>query len=458
MIMKINIKTVVFITLMGWLFYSCAEPTETTQTVSDSPSAPEWVQNATIYEVNVRQFSEEGSFEQVQEALPRLRDLGVDILWLMPIHPIGEVERKGTMGSYYSIKDYFDVNPEFGTKDDFRSLVEATHEHGMKIILDWVANHTAWDNPLTETNPEFYELDESGNFMPPRGTDWSDVIQLDYENMEVWDYMVSALRYWVEEFNIDGYRADVAYMVPTEFWNRARAELDQIKPVFMVAEAETPELHPAFDMSYAWTVHHMLNSVAAGEEPITRIDEVLADNRERFPDDAIMMNFTSNHDENSWNGTVFERLGDGAKVFAALTIVMEGMPLVYNGQEVGLNKRLEFFEKDPIEWDLESPFLPFYMDLLNLKRTNSALGNGKWGAPMVRFLTTAPESVYSFYRSNDDNTVIALLNLTDEPVSFQINDRIPLGEFRRLFSGETVFISATDTFELDAWGYTILHR
>ncbi len=449
-----NLSLIILLFSFLLMFTKACAPEETEVA---TPSPPEWSYNATIYEVNVRQFSEDGSFKAVEEALPRLRDMGVKIIWLMPIHPIGEVERKGTMGSYYSVKDFFDVNPEFGTKDDFRSLVEATHAHDMKIILDWVANHTAWDNSLTETNPEFFETNEDGNFMPPRGTDWSDVIQLDYENPEVWDYMISALSYWVEEFNIDGYRCDVAYMVPTEFWNRARQELDSIKPVFMLAEAESPELHPAFDMSYTWRLHHAMNAIAQGEEPVSRIDEIIAEYRAEFPANAFLMTFTSNHDENSWAGTVFERLGDGAKAFGVLSATMDGMPLVYNGQEVGLNKRLEFFEKDPIIWDFDSPFLDFYTRLLNLNLTNPVLRNGDRGAPMVRIETSAQESVYAFVRDDGINSVFVMLNLTGEPVTFT-STQIPGGEFTNLFTDEIENPALATEYTLAPWDYVVLHR
>lgn len=422
-----------------------------------APVTPEWAYSATIYEVNIRQFSEEGTFAKVEEALPRLRDMGVKILWLMPVHPIGVVERKGTMGSYYSVKDYFDVNPEFGTKDDFRSLVEATHEHGMKLILDWVANHTAWDNELTITNPEFFETDENGNFIPPRGTDWSDVIQLDYSNPEVWDYMVSALAYWVREFNIDGYRADVAYMVPTEFWNRARKELDSIKPVFMLAEAESPELHPAFDMSYTWRLHHAMNAIAQGEQPISRIDEIRAEYRAEFPPNAFFMTFTSNHDENSWAGTVFERLGDAVQTFAVLSVLIEGMPLLYNGQETGLSKRLEFFEKDPIEWDFEHPFMEFYSILFNLKRSHPALLNGYRGQNMVSLTSDNTEQVYAFKREAGNRGVVVVMNLTNTPAEVNL-EGISEGSYTKLFTNETVELASNESFSLNAWEYHVFVR
>lgn len=424
------------------------------KTVDISPVTPEWVNNATIYEVNIRQFSEDGSFSKVEEALPRLKEMGIEIIWLMPVHPIGEVERKGTMGSYYSVKDYFDVNPEFGTKDDFRSLVNATHEHGMKLILDWVANHTAWDNELTITNPDFFEKDENGNFIPPRGTDWSDVIQLDYNNTDVWDYMISALEYWVREFNIDGYRADVADMVPTEFWNRARKQLDKIKPVFMLAEADAPHLHPAFDMSYGWRMHHLYNAVAQGREPVYAIEKLRLELKNDYPDNAILMNFTSNHDENSWNGTVFERLGDAVQTFAVLSVLMEGMPLMYNGQESGMSKRLEFFEKDPIDWDYNHPFISFYSELFNLKRTHPALINGIRGANTYILDSDNTEQIYAFKREVEDRSVVAIMNLTNRAAAVNVSG-ISQGSYNVLFSDTIVSLSAAESYNLEPWEYLV---
>ncbi|MCH8567551.1 MAG: alpha-amylase [Balneolales bacterium] len=388
-------------------------------------SPPEWSYNATIYEVNIRQFSEEGTFSAVEAHLPRLKELGVDIVWLMPVHPIGEKNRKGTKGSYYAVYDYFDVNPEFGSKDDLRSLIQTAHSLDMKVLLDWVANHTAWDNPLTQTNPDFYVLNEEGDFIIPPDTDWEDVIQLNYDNPAVHDYMASALRYWVEEFDIDGYRADVAYLVPTEFWIRARRDLDAIKPVFMLAEAHTPELHPAFDMGYNWEMHHLMNRIARGESVPNDIDAVLNDVRNNFPENTFMMNFITNHDENSWAGTEFDRLGEGKDAFAVLVATMEGMPLLYNGQETGFNRMLEFFEKDPIDWDFDSKYIEFYTRLNQLKQTHAALQNGARGGKMERVATTANDQIYAFTRSAGDEHILVVLNLSNSIASFEIESQLP---------------------------------
>lgn len=443
------------ILLMPLIILSCA-PEEQPEYPSP-PRTPEWAENATIYEVNIRQFSEEGTFSAFARHLPRLRDMGVDILWLMPIHPIGEKERKGPLGSYYSVYDYYGVNPEFGTKVDFRELVEQIHDHDMHIILDWVANHTSWDAVWTRTHPQLYETDDAGNFIIPPGTDWTDVIQLDYSSPETRSMMHEALEYWVRDFDIDGYRCDVADMVPTAFWNKARQRLDAIKPVFMLAEAETPEHHiHAFDMSYAWETHHQMNLLADGEIALADFEQHLEENRECFPEHAYRMQFTSNHDENSWNGTVYERLGDGVEPFAVLAATIPGMPLVYNGQEAAMDKRLAFFEQDPIEWG-DIPMQDFYTRLLRLNQQNRALFNGVHGGELVRLRTTADESIFAFYREVEDDKVIVMLNLTGEPVSFDITSFDLAGTYRNLFQDIEVQLGEHASWSFTPWEYVVLH-
>lgn len=444
-----------FTIILVLLVSGCAR-TESNEVTTTGLVHPEWSYNQTIYEVNIRQYSEEGTFKAVEADLPRLKELGVGIIWLMPIHPIGEVNRKGELGSYYSVKDYFDVNPEFGTKDDFRDLVNAVHELGMYVIIDWVANHTSWDNAITTSNPDFFETDENGDFVPPHGTDWSDVIQLNYENEAVWDYMTSALNYWVEEFNIDGYRCDVADMVPTGFWNRARNELDRIKPVFMLAEAETPEHHiAAFDMSYGWRMHHLFNEIAQGVEQVSKIDEYLEEDNDNYPSDSFRMQFTSNHDENSWNGTEFERMGDAVKAFAVLAATMEGMPLIYNGQEMGLDKRLEFFEKDPITWE-KNDYFDFYAKLFNLRLSNQALFNGIRGGEMQRIRTDAADDyLYVFVREKGDDKVLVLLNLSPENVITSISSELLQGKYTELFTEQESIYTNKIELELNPWEYLV---
>lgn len=275
-------------------------------------------------------------------------DLGVDILWFMPIHPIGELNRKGSLGSYYSVRDYKAVNPEFGTMEDFKNLVNKAHELGFKVILDWVANHTSFDHQWATDHPEWYTRDEKGNIVSP--FDWTDVADLKYDNNPaLWDAMIDALKFWVVEANIDGYRCDVAGMVPVAFWEKARTELDAVKPVFMLAEDEGQRdlMKKAFDANYGWEFHHIMNNIAKGEKNAADVWAYFAKEDTLFAPTSFRMMMTSNHDENSWNGTEFERMGDGAKAFAVMAYTIPGFPMMYNGQEVALNKRLLFFEKIP---------------------------------------------------------------------------------------------------------------
>jgi len=438
--------------LASLLFLSACQAPESTFT-----NVP-WSTDATIYEVNIRQFSEEGTFKAVERALPELAELGVDILWLMPIHPIGEVNRKGTLGSYYAVKDYFGVNPDYGTEQDFRDLVNAAHANGMKVILDWVANHTAWDNPVATTNPEFFAKDSTGSFTPPIGTDWTDVIQLDFTNPATHDYMASALTYWVREFDVDGYRCDVAYKVPDEFWNRVRKELDAIKPVFMLAESEQVSHHDsAFDMSYSWAVHHMMNKVARGDTSASAIGSLLVEESTRFPAHAYRMRFTSNHDENSWQGTEFDRMGDGAKAFAVVTTTIPGMPLIYNGQEYGNRKRLEFFEKDLVQRP-DTSFFGFYKTLNELKSTHPALHNGAHGGSFTVIPTSDDTRVLAYVREKDDCQVITIVNLSGDPVMVQIKSDKLTGRFKNVFTGTDGEMSRKQEFSLEPWEYVVYTR
>ncbi|MCB2219110.1 MAG: alpha-glucosidase C-terminal domain-containing protein [Bacteroidetes bacterium] len=414
---------------------------------------PDWSKNANIYEVNIRQYTPEGTIKAFEEHLPRLREMGIDILWLMPIHPIGEKNRKGTLGSYYSVKDYKAVNSEMGTMDDFKSFVRTAHGMGFKVILDWVANHTAWDNQWIYDHPEWYTKDSTGQMVAPY--DWTDVADLNYDEPGLRDAMMDALKFWVAEADIDGYRCDVASEVPTDFWNRARKELDAIKPVFMLAEAEAVDLHEkAFDMTYAWELHHIYNEIAKGKMNAMDVDTYFMKMDTTYPFSAYRMNFITNHDENSWNGTIKERLGDGAEVFAMLSFTLPGMPMLYNGQEVGLDKRLEFFEKDMIKWDLTSQWLPFYSRLIDLKHNNVALWNGEFGSPYERVHTSADDRVLAFVRQKGDNAIFVVANLSGEPVEFEFTGALLKGPFVDGFTGEE--IEWKDEMLLSPWGYKLL--
>jgi cyclomaltodextrinase / maltogenic alpha-amylase / neopullulanase len=421
---------------------------------------PQWSYNLGIYEVNVRQYTEEGTFTAFAAHLDRLQQMGVGILWFMPIHPIGEQNRLGSLGSYYSVKDYLSVNPEFGTLDDFKSLVQEVHERGMYVIMDWVANHTAWDNPLTIEHPEWYSTDNSGNFIAPPGTNWSDVIQLDYSQQDLRDYMINALKFWVQDVGVDGFRFDAVSKVPKDFWQEAFGELVSIKPdLFMLAEAEGREWHDVgFDMTYGWKLYGfssgVLKRIADGTNTANDLNRFVTSEKSTYPDDAYRMYFTSNHDENSWQGTTSELFGDAAEVFAVLTATINGMPLIYSGQEAGLDKRLKFFDKDQIVWR-DHKNADLYTKLLRLKKENQALWNGDKGGFLKRVPTTDDVDVYAFIRSKEDDKVLVAMNLSDEEQTVTLNGSSFTGSYRDVMSGETAVLAAGAVLTLPAWGYIV---
>ncbi len=416
---------------------------------------PDWVRRAVIYEINVRQYSSAGTFAAVTADLPRIRDLGADVIWLMPIHPIGELNRKGPLGSYYAIKDYYAINPEFGTAADFKQFVDAAHAQGLRVILDWVGNHTAWDHPLTREHPEYYVRDLTGRFQPPTGFDWTDVIQFDFSNPAVLDYEYAAMAYWIQNYGIDGFRCDFATGVPTPFWDELSSRLRALRPdLFMLSESEVPQHQlRAFNASYAFEMMHTINAVAQGRASASHIDDTLARSRVRFPAGSALLYYTSNHDENTWQGTEFERLGGGTAPFAVLTFMLDGIPLVYNGQEIGLDRRLEFFQRDPIEWTPNPSLTAFYRTLIQLRRTHPAL---QTGASMRRLPSTQNESVYAVLREAGGQRVLALLNLSARDVAADLYDPALAGRWRDAFSGEVVEQSAAAPLALRAWAYRVL--
>lgn len=368
---------------------------------------PQWSLQSNIYEVNLRQYSKESTFKTFMKEIPRLKQMGVEILWFMPIHPIGVVGRKGSLGSYYAVRDYKGINPEYGNMDDFKEMVKLIHANNMKIIIDWVANHTSPDNVWVSKHPEYYTVNEQGSFVPPVA-DWTDVIDLNYDNKPMRLAMIDAMKFWLTDCDIDGFRCDVAEMVPTDFWVECRKELDKVKKVFMLAEGGTPEMHEAFDMSYSWKVYHAFKNYFKS----MNIDELKAAINSEFTEfdkDDIRMYFTSNHDENTWNATEYEAFGDAAQAVAAVTFTLPGMPLIYSGQEAPCKKRILFFDKDPIDWNgyqLEG----FYKKLLSLKRNNKCLEAGKNGGKF-EWIETGNKNVLAYKRSTEKNQVITIVNL-----------------------------------------------
>lgn len=450
-------KKVLLFTTVVLLFLSCGNKKKQEPVVQQGPSAhAEWVYDATIYEVNVRQYTPEGTFNAFAANLPRLKDLGVKILWFMPIQTIGEKERKGTLGSYYSIRNYTEVNKEFGTLDDFRNVVKQAHDQGMKVILDWVANHTSRDNVWMDEHPDWHVRDSLGNI--PVLYDWTDIGELNYDNADMRAEMIRSMMFWVREADIDGFRCDVAGEVPTDFWVTAKDSLKTLKAdIFMLAEAEKPELNEqAFDAFYAWDFHHKMNMVAQGKENADSLRLSLNRMKERFSKTAIPMYFTSNHDENSWNGTEFERMGEAAKTFAALTYMLPGMPLIYSGQEVGFNRRLQFFEKDSIDWTDKGGFTPLYQSLVAFKKANPALFTQEKAGEMIEITNDKPESVWSFKRVKGANEVVCVFNLSKDNVTVKFNEKVPGKNFKS-FADDQVAKPAKQ-MNLKPWEYKVFYK
>jgi glycosidase len=379
---------------------------------------PTWVKSATVYEVNVRQYSSNSKLSSVTSDIPRLKSLGVDVLWLMPIYPIGVTNRLGSLGSPYSIKDYKKVNPEFGTAADLKALVKAAHKAGMHVILDWVANHTAWDNAWVSSHPDWY-TQVNGQIISPAGTGWNDVADLNYDNQDMRAAMISSMKYWVTNFDVDGFRCDAAGMVPQDFWEQATTELAKSKKLFMLAEdgSSSGLLQNAFNANYSWSLLGNLKTLASGYGSQTQIENLMDQESYSYPTGTFPLNFITNHDENSWNGTAKEFYGSAEDAMAVLTYTLPGMPLIYNGQEIGLDKRLAFFEKDAISWKAygakSKAKTLFYTQLNSIKENNPALWAGTAGG-RITFLQSDNPSVMAFVRIKGTNKVLTVINLTTE--------------------------------------------
>jgi glycosidase len=454
--LKVILSSILFLALI-----SC-ETVVKEESQESSPSYTnhsEWSKNAVIYELNIRQFSDKGDFNSIIPELDRLKNMGIDIIWLMPVHPIGEENRKGGLGSYYSVKDYVKVNPNYGSIDDFKRLVLEIHKRDMFVLIDWVANHTSWDNPWISEHPDWYTKDSLGEMIPPIGTDWSDVVDLNYENAEMRKGMINSLKFWITECDIDGFRCDVADWVPVDFWEEARQALDSVKPdLFMLAEAENPKHHnKAFDMSYAWEFHGMSNEIAKGEKNLEDIKNYMIKEDTNFVSNAYRMYFTSNHDENSWNGTVLERYGDNYKNWALVMSTIDGMPLIYSGQESKMNERLKFFEKDTIQWS-DYELQDFYKTLFDLKDANPAIWNGEFGGSFKMY-STVPEndSILVYARVKNENSVLAIINFGSSSQIVKIPEIVD-AEYSGVFGKEKMNITDSSDFEIKGNGFLLFQK
>lgn len=477
-------KKITFILALMILFVSCKNETNQpenaeNETAKDSlaPVNDDMLESAIIYEANIRQYSPEGTFDAFTQDIPQLKELGVKVIWLMPMYPISMKKRKATgdksiediedpeerkkyLGSYYAISDYKAVNPDFGTMEDFDELVQTAHENDMYVILDWVANHTGWDHAWIEEHPEYYTKNDKGEITDPINDatgepwGWTDVADLNFDNEGLREAMKKDMLFWIEEHDIDGYRADAAHSVPTDFWEDIAADLREVKPVFMLAEAESPKelFHNAFAMGYNWEGHHIMNSIAQGDKTAKDWDDYMQKVDSTFQEDDFLMNFVTNHDENSWAGTVEERMGDASEAMLAMTYTLPGMPLIYSGQEYDMNKRLEFFVKDTIP-KKKGKVYPLLEKLGKLKTSSVALHGGKSAASYIDVETSADEKVLAFKREKNGKTLYYIANMTAEPVEFSADLE---GDFTDYMSDSEMKLTKDQQMSFKGWEYRIL--
>lgn len=449
-------KRLILLGILGVGLVSCTTYQNTKK--MDLPS--EWKLTTNIYEVNIRQYTKEGTFRAFEKEMPRLKEMGVKTLWFMPITPIAQKNKKGTLGSQYAAQDYTAINPEFGTMEDFKHLVDEAHRLGFKVIIDWVANHTGWDHVWTQSHPEYYLKDPNTNdFQIASGMD--DIIELDYKNPEMRKAMIDAMKFWVKETNIDGFRCDLAAWVEVDFWQQARPEVEKLKPLFWLGEfdeLDNPEYGKVFDASYIWNWMHKTKGYNEGKASFADLKELL--NRySKIGNTSMRAWFTSNHDENTWNGTEYEKYGDLAKPLAVFSITWNGVPLLYNGQELPLKtKRLEFFEKDPIPWTENNELHDFYTTLLTLKSNNTALRGGDPAASTYLLKTSADDKVLAYLRKNGKDEVLTVLNFSKENVSFTIDDANVSGIFKNVFTGPVKDFAEDKSFYLPVGGYAVMRK
>ena len=460
--------------------FSCKKESKNISSETIEKFSPAIEENSVIYEVNIRQYSPEGTFNAFTKDIPQLKELGVKITWVMPIFPISQTKRKATggddskfasempkaeqhkyLGSYYAVSDFKKVNPEFGTIEDFRNLVKTAHDNGIYVILDWVPNHTGWDHVWIKNHPEYYTKNAKGEIIDPinpetgKSWGWSDVADLNYDNQGLRKEMTADMLHWIKNENIDGFRCDVASNVPLDFWQQAIPQLRKEKNIFMLAEAWEPELlkDGLFDMAYGWEAHHTMNRIAQGKNTVKDWDKLILDNQKKYSTNDILMNFVDNHDENSWNGTTKSRLAKAEEAMTALSYVMPGMPLIYSGNEYGLNHSLKFFEKDSIPktkgaaWKLRRK-------LGKLKTENSALNGGKKSASYKKITTPNDTEILAFEREKNGEKIIYIANLSDKTISTSL----PInGEFVDFITGKKIIFDAKLNTQLQPWQYYILN-
>lgn len=453
-------KKILLPVIASFLLLACNNQLTKKTTSKMSYKKADWIHNTDVYEVNLRQYSQEGTFNAFAKELPRLKEMGVSTLWFMPITPISKKEMKGSMGSYYACSDYTAINPEFGTLDDFKALVKQAHSMGFKVIIDWVANHTGWDHVWTKSHPEYYEMDSVTNdFRRASGMD--DIIELNFRNKDLRKAMIDAMKYWVTECDIDGYRCDLAFWVELDFWLEARTELEKTKTLFWLAEndaIDNPHYYQAFDACYTWTWMHKTEDFYKKDHDLKVLENLLYQYNSAGGDQAVKLWFTTNHDENTWNGTEYEKYGDAAKALAVFSFTWDGIPLIYSGQELPNHKRLKFFDKDVIEWNGKYALQDFYHTLLNLHKNNPALRAGDAAVTTYMLHTNADKNVIAYLRKNGDHEVLVLLNLSKDAVKCTVNDQYLTGRFMDVFNKVDADFTNNKSFDMKPWEYLVYEK
>ena len=416
----------------------------------------EWMKDKTIYEVNLRQYTEAGSFKAFEAHIPRLKEMGVEVLWLMPVTPISEKGRKGSLGSYYACSSYTKLNAEFGSEQDFISLIQLAHKHEMKVIIDWVANHTGREHEWMEPHPNWFSRDAGGNFTERNG--WDDVVDLNFENQDMRAALIGAMQYWVRTFNIDGFRCDMAHLVPLDFWSKARKACETIKPLFWLAECEDIEYHSVFDASYAWSwMHATLKVEELGVNEIYNQLHAYA----QYPKGAYKLFFTSNHDENTWNGTEYEKYGIAAKAWAVFTFMWKGIPLIYSGQELPNYKRVAFFDKDSIDWTNAPQLASFYKTLIQLRKKYNCIVDGdSFNLPtsnnqVMAFLRYGHQPENKPENKSEKQTILVVLNFSHQIQKVELAHDYLQGQFINAFSGLSFAFNKQVSFELMPGDYFV---
>ena len=453
---RLIIALLVFVPAIFSSSLICQQPLQNSPAIDNVASqqalhSAGWVTDAVIYSAYLRSASPEGTFAGFVKRIPELKAMGVTVIWLLPIHPVGVKLRKGTLGSPYSVQDYYSVNPEFGTMDDFRNLLTTVHANGMKLIIDLVIDHTAWDSKLIEQHPEWFKHDASGAIISPNAN-WTDVAALDFSKPGLRKYFMDMMEWWVKEIGIDGFRCDVAEMVPLDFWNEARRRLNAVKPVMMLSEGSKPEHHlEAFDLTYSWNLYDLFDPLLKNTKPAFMLDSLLQKESLRFPKGSLRLRFNTNHDKNAWDSPAVLKYGpDGLKLTAILINTLPGVPLLYTGEEVANDQKLSLFEKVQVDWNRPHDMEKLYTTLFHLRRDHKALTIGNF----VHVSSSDKKTVYAFVRISGSDKILTVVNFAKDSVATnltipeQMFDKGSDAALHEIFSDRSVIIQKNKPFEV----------